>query len=93
MNLINKKNLKKNKMKIELSIEDLEKLFAEAVERGINIEEQRIHYHHGRGKKIEDVLVHRGFCFRGLGVRTPCKNAKKEAKEMLGLMMIGYYPK
>jgi hypothetical protein len=73
-------------MKIELSIDDLEKLFAEAVERGINIEEQRIHDFYSKGKKIEDVLVHRGFCWRGLGVRTACKNAKKEAKEMIVLM-------
>lgn len=74
-------------MKIELSTEDLEKLFAEAVQRGIFIEEERVQYHYDRGKTIEDVLVRRGFCWKGLGIITPCENAKKSANEMIGLMM------
>ena len=74
-------------MEFKLSTQDLELLFSEAVQRGINIEERRILYQHKKGKNIEDVLVHRGFCLRGLGIITPCKNAKKEAKEMMGFIM------
>ena len=76
-------------MKKEVTIQkqDLEKLFAEAIQRGIIIEESRIHYHATRGKKIEDVLVNRGFRLANmLVVDNHSKSAKKEAKQMIEQM-------
>jgi hypothetical protein len=70
-------------MEVTIQKEDLEKLFAEAIQRGIIIEENRIHHHAARGKKIEDVLVNRGFRLANMLIAdNHSKSAKKEAKEM-----------
>lgn len=74
-------------MIIQMEENQLQILLAEAIQRGIIIEEKRIHKEARKGSNIQDILVNRGFRFKNdLIVDNHSKEANKESKLMLKLI-------